>query len=38
MKLTDLAPLLPAINSGWTLAAFVIWVAAYICVNRRGAP
>lgn len=36
MKLTDLAPLLPAINNGWTFAAFVVGVATYIYVNRRG--
>jgi hypothetical protein len=37
MKLSDLAALLPAVNNGWTFAAFVVGVAAYIYVNRRGA-
>jgi len=36
LKPTDLLPLLPAINNGWTFAAFVVVVAVWIYSTRRG--
>jgi hypothetical protein len=38
MKPADLFPLLGAVNSGWTFAAFVVIVGVYLYVGRRDTP
>jgi hypothetical protein len=35
MKPTDLLPLLPAINNGWTFAAFVLVLAVSVYLSRK---
>jgi hypothetical protein len=37
LKPTDLIPLLASVNNGWAFAAFVVGVALYLYLNRRGA-
>lgn len=37
MKPTDLIALLLAVNNGWALAAFLVVVAVWIYVHRKGA-
>jgi hypothetical protein len=38
MKPTDLIALLPAINNGYALTAFLIGLAVWLYSNRRGDP
>jgi hypothetical protein len=36
LKPTDLLPLIPAVNNGWTFAAFVVAVLIWLYLGRRG--
>lgn len=38
MKPTDLISLIPAVNNGWTFAAFVVVALVWLCVSRREVP
>ncbi|MFK4719745.1 hypothetical protein ABIE89_000845 [Bradyrhizobium niftali] len=38
MKPSDLMTLLPAINNGWTFAAFIVVVLVTLYLGRRDAP
>jgi hypothetical protein len=35
--LTEIITLVPAVDNGWAFAAFVVGMAVYIYLNKRGA-
>jgi len=38
MKPTDWIPLIAAVNNGWTLAAFAVFLAVWLYLRSKDAP